>query len=223
MTHTYEVTGMTCRSCESKVKGNLLGLPDITSVEVSKDTNAATLFIDKHIPLNILQETIGGPTGKYQKSALRHSETLEQTRSWFETYKLILLIFFYITAVAGLINFYLIPEHGLHGFMQHFMAGFILVFSFFKLLNISGFADSYAMYDVIAKRIPVWGYEYAFTELALGIAYLINFNHFITNNHTNCNEHRHHWRFAKCAQQTKNSMCLFGGSFQFTNECRYNY
>jgi len=75
----------------------------------------------------------------------------------------------------------LIPSHGLHGFMQHFMAGFFLVFSFFKLLNLSGFADSYAMYDVIAKRIPAWGYFYAFTELALGIAYLINFNPFLTN------------------------------------------
>ena len=37
------------------------------------------------------------------------------------------------------------------------------------------------MYDVIAKRIPAWGYIYAFTELALGIAYLINFNPLVTN------------------------------------------
>lgn len=68
--------------------------------------------------------------------------------------------------------------------MQHFMAGFFLTFSFFKLLNLSGFAESYAMYDVIAKRIPVWGYIYAFTELALGIAYLINFNPLVTNSVT---------------------------------------
>ena len=65
--------------------------------------------------------------------------------------------------------------------MRHFMAGFFLVFSFFKMLNLKGFAESYAMYDIIAKRIPVWGYIYAFTELALGIAYLINFNPLITN------------------------------------------
>ena len=184
MTHTYQVTGMTCSSCEAKVKGHLLGLAEITSAEVSKDTNSATLSMDKHIPLHTLQEAIGGQNSKYQISVVNHSETIEQTKSWFETYKPILLIFFYITAVSGLVNFYLIPEHGFHGFMQHFMAGFFLVFSFFKLLNLKGFAESYAMYDVIAKRIPAWGYVYAFTELALGIAFLINFNPFLTNSVT---------------------------------------
>jgi hypothetical protein len=37
---------------------------------------------------------------------------------------------------------------------------------------------------VLAKRIPVWAYIYAFVELGLGIAYLINFNPFITNSIT---------------------------------------
>jgi hypothetical protein len=37
------------------------------------------------------------------------------------------------------------------------------------------------MYDVIAKRIPVWGYVYAIIELGLGIGYLINFNPLLTN------------------------------------------
>jgi hypothetical protein len=68
--------------------------------------------------------------------------------------------------------------------MQHFMAGFFLVFSFFKLLNLKGFAESYVMYDVIAKQIPVWGYLYSLIELGLGIAYLINFNPLITNSIT---------------------------------------
>ena len=65
--------------------------------------------------------------------------------------------------------------------MKYFMAGFFLVFSFFKLLNLKGFAESYVMYDVLAKKVPVWAYLYAFVELALGIAYLINFNPIITN------------------------------------------
>jgi hypothetical protein len=65
--------------------------------------------------------------------------------------------------------------------MQHFMAGFFLVFSFFKLLNLKGFAESYAMYDVLARKIPAWGYVYAFLELGLGISYLLNFNPILTN------------------------------------------
>jgi hypothetical protein len=66
-------------------------------------------------------------------------------------------------------------------FMQHFMAGFFLVFSFFKFLDLKGFAESYAMYDVIAKRIPVWGYIYPFVELGLGIAFCANYAPKLTN------------------------------------------
>jgi hypothetical protein len=65
--------------------------------------------------------------------------------------------------------------------MQYFMAGFFLVFSFFKFLNLKGFAESYVMYDVLAKRIPIWAYLYAFIEVSLGMAYLINFNPLVTN------------------------------------------
>ncbi|WP_411332477.1 MauE/DoxX family redox-associated membrane protein [Riemerella anatipestifer] len=49
------------------------------------------------------------------------------------------------------------------------------------MLNLKGFAESYVMYDVVAKRLPAWAYIYAFTELALGIAFLINFNPLVTN------------------------------------------
>ena len=61
------------------------------------------------------------------------------------------------------------------------MAGFFLTFSFFKLLDLQGFADSYSMYDIVAKRFRAWGYIYAFIELGLGIAYLVNFEPWITN------------------------------------------
>ena len=61
------------------------------------------------------------------------------------------------------------------------MAGFFLVFSFFKLLNMKGFAESYAMYDIVAKKWKGWGYVYAFTELVLGLAFLTGFNPLLTN------------------------------------------
>ena len=65
--------------------------------------------------------------------------------------------------------------------MNHFMAGFFLVFSFFKLLNLKGFAESYSMYDIVAKKWNAWGYVYVFTELSLGIAFLTGFNPILTN------------------------------------------
>ncbi len=183
MTHTYQITGMTCGSCEAKVKSNLLSLPDVTNVEVSHETNAGTITMEKHISLNTLQTALGGEKSKYRISATNYSETAEQAKSWFETYKPILIVFGYITGVSLLIQF----VSGTFNWMQwmnHFMAGFFLVFSFFKILNLKGFAESYAMYDIVAKRWSFYGYLYAFIELGLGIAYLTGFNPIVTNSIT---------------------------------------
>jgi cation transport ATPase len=180
MVHQYQVTGMTCSSCEAKVKSSLMMVENVLNVEVSKEQNSATITMEKHISLSKLQSALAE---KYKISAPHHSEIKEQTKSWAETYKPILLIFFYITLVTLLtqvFNHHFDPMQ----WMQHFMAGFFLVFSFFKMLNLKGFAESYVMYDVVAKRLPAWAYLYAFTELALGIAFLINFNPLITNSVT---------------------------------------
>jgi len=181
MTHTYQLTGMTCGGCEAKVKSSLLLLPNVSTVEVSKETNTATITMDKHIALSDFQQAIGGAASKYQIAALQHNEAAEQARSWWETYKPIILIFGYITFTAATINFPLSDTKSWMEFMRHFMAAFFLVFSFFKLLNLKGFAESYAMYDVVAQKIPAWGYVYAFVELGLGVAFLVNFNPFLTN------------------------------------------
>lgn len=180
MVHTYQVTGMTCSSCEAKVKSSLLMVENVVSVEVSKDENSATITMDKHIPLDKLQKAL---PEKYRIYAKHHNELAEQTKGWLATYKPILLIFFYISMVTLLVQFSNDRFDAMQ-WMRHFMAGFFLVFSFFKMLNLKGFAESYVMYDVVAKRLPAWAYIYAFTELALGIAFLVNFNQLFTNSVT---------------------------------------
>lgn len=177
MVHTYHITGMTCSSCEAKVKSALLMVNNVTAVEVSQVAKTATITMEKHVSLSDLQKALDS---KYQISAIHHSETMEETKSWFETYKPVLLIFFFITIVTVLIQT-LNHHFDVMQWMRHFMAGFFLVFSFFKLLNLKGFAESYVMYDVIARKIPAWAYVYAFVELALGIAFLMDFNPFVTN------------------------------------------
>lgn len=180
MTHTYQITGMTCSSCESKVRTSLLAHSDVTSAEVSQAKGEATITMTKHIALAELQKTLGGAESRYSISAVHHSEAAEQAKGWVATYKPILLIFAYITTISFIASFHNGSIHAMH-FMQIFMAGFFLTFSFFKMLDLSGFAESYVMYDVIARRIPAWAYIYAFVELALGIAYATNFNPLITN------------------------------------------
>ena len=177
MTHTYKLTGMTCSSCEAKVKSALLSIENSINVIVSKAENSITITMDKHIALTDLQKSLDP---KYQISAVEHNEIAEQTKSWLETYKPILLIFAYITAITLIIQSKNEIFNSMEA-MRYFMAGFFLVFSFFKLLNLKGFAESYTMYDIVAKKIPMWGYIYALIELNLGLAFLINFNPLITN------------------------------------------
>lgn len=177
MTHTYKVTGMTCSSCEAKVKGSLLLLPGITEVEVSKEKQTATISMEKHIALSTLQYALDA---KYTISAEEHNEVAEQTKNWLVTYKPVLLIFVYITGVTLLVE-WMLDDFLWMRWMNHFMAGFFLIFSFFKLLNLKAFAESYSMYDIVTKQWNGWGYVYAFIELALGIAFLTGFNPLLTN------------------------------------------
>ncbi|RYY01065.1 MAG: heavy-metal-associated domain-containing protein [Gammaproteobacteria bacterium] len=177
MTHTYKVIGMTCSSCEAKVKSSFLMLPNVTEVEVSKENQSATITMDKHIALSTLQNALDK---RYSITATEHNETAEQAKNWFSTYKPILIIFAYITIIS-IISATQQNQFHLMQAMNIFMAGFFLTFSFFKMLDLKGFAESYSMYDIVAKKIKAWGYVYAFVELALGIAYATNFQPLVTN------------------------------------------
>lgn len=177
MIHTYNIQGMTCDSCVAKVKTALLSIGNINSVEISRKENSAIIDMEKHIPLVNLQKALDT---KYTITNTSHNELAEQTKSWFQTYQPLILVFVYIIVSSVLIELNNI-NFSLMQFMQHFMAGFFLTFSFFKFLNLKGFADSYIQYDIIAKKFKVWPYIYASIELLLGLSFLINFEPFITN------------------------------------------
>lgn len=177
MVHKYQITGMTCTSCEAKVKSALLMVNNVTSVDVSQKDNSATITMEKHVALSEFQKALDS---KYTISPIHHSEAMEQTKSWVSTYKPILLIFLYISGISILLQV-ANNEFNPMQWMQHFMAAFFMVFSFFKMLNLKAFAENYVMYDVVARKFPAWAYVYAFVELVLGIAYLTGFNPFITN------------------------------------------
>jgi len=92
----------------------------------------------------------------------------------------LLLILLYLIGAVGLAEAALGAFDGMRA-MRHFMAGFFLVFSFFKLLDVPNFAVSFSSYDVVAKRWLGYGYLYPFLELGLGAAYLADFQPVATN------------------------------------------
>ncbi len=184
MIHTYTIQGMTCNNCVAKVKSELLKLGDIVSADVQLQSPQATLEMNKHISTGSLQQAIN-KAGHYTineadggMSGVAHTvkNKAEEGNSYFP----IFLIFGFIAGITLLVQ---ITKYSFSWvqWMTHFMAGFFLVFSFFKLMNIKGFAEGYRSYDVVAKQFPAWGYVYPFVELLLGLAFLTGFQPLGTN------------------------------------------
>lgn len=182
MTHTYNISGITCSSCVAKVKSELLKLGDVLNAEVQIDAPQATITMQKHITTAQLQKAISNAGAKYiisEAEQQQHHASNTAAESG-DSYYPIFLIFGYIAGVSLLVAFQ--QQHfDIMQWMSWFMAGFFIVFSFFKLLNLNGFAEGYRTYDVVAKAMPAYGFIYPFIELALGIAFLTGFNPFVTN------------------------------------------
>ena len=103
-----------------------------------------------------------------------------QTASFVTTYRPLLLILTYLIGLVALVEFN-VGDFQPARAMRHFMGGFFIAFSFFKLLDLRGFADAFQSYDVLARQFPVFGRVYPFIELTLGIAYLAGFSPTLTN------------------------------------------
>jgi copper chaperone CopZ len=124
----------------------------------------------------------GGEKTRETSDGLSGSLSADAPKSWFETYQPLLLIAGYI-ALASFAGTTAVGRAGFDWsvWMTNAMAGFFLVFSAFKFLNLKGFAEAYATYDLGAKAWAPWGYIYPFLELLLGCAYLFRWNLPLTN------------------------------------------
>ena len=170
---SYQIQGMRCQSCVQKITDALKGLAD--DVQVTLNPSRAIVRGDT-LPdlaaLNAAISTAGSYTLKEELVAPQSvvaSIIEEEQKSWLATYYPLLLIIGLISIVS------LKGASSLHEWMLHFMAGFFIVFSFFKLLDLNGFRDAYATYDLLAKRWNGYGYVYPFLELGLGLAFLFQY------------------------------------------------
>ena len=181
----YTITGMTCNNCVAKVQATLAPYAEAVEVTINPPQVKLTNQKMETNALNKLLESVGKYKIGTEVSASSNADnsTDDDSTKNLARYKPLILVFAYILGVTLLVEF-VHGEFGLHRFMSHFMAGFFLVFSFFKLLDLAGFANSYAMYDVLAKRVPIYGYIYPFIELGLGAAYLLAYRPVLINSIT---------------------------------------
>lgn len=193
MESTFAISGMHCGRCLGKIKEALS--PFAESVDVTISPQRATLRnIRPDATLQRLQSaisatgpytiaTLGGqkpPSRPMQFPSVAPPAYQAPAQSWFATYWPLFVIVAYI-AIVSLAGVRSAAEPPGRAWMLNFMAGFFLVFSAFKFLDLKGFADAYASYDLLAMKWRGYGFVYPFLELALGLAYLFRFELLATN------------------------------------------
>ncbi len=177
MDATYEIKGMHCGACVGRVQKALAAAGHTAHVTLdppqvrlsgaaipAKDVLAAAVASAGKYALGPVVTDRGTPVATVPPVTL-------DAAGWFSTYRPLLLIVGYI-AVAAFAGTVTTGGIAWSAWMVNFMAGFFLVFSFFKFLDLAGFADAYSTYDLLAARWRPWGFIYPFLELALGLAYL---------------------------------------------------
>lgn len=187
MSFIYNVSGMTCEGCAKKVKSAFLRHPDVLSAEVNHQEGTAKVKADQKPErgqvekllaeageYRITKVTEGGEQSAGADSLIPSGSGPDAASTW-DIYKPLALIFLFVSGIAAIAS-----NEGQYfswyEWMQYFMAGFFIVFSFFKFLDLKGFARSYAMYDLLARQWKGYGYIYPFLELALGVLYLTAVN-----------------------------------------------
>ncbi len=180
MNTTLAISGMHCNGCVERLTRALRAVPGVESVRVTLDPPRAEVVSADSLDMGALRNAVRA-AGDY--SVVDDAQTgaeAEVVETKPSLYPLVLIVG-YIAGVVAM-GTWLRGGHEAvagaaanpwHGFMLDFMAGFFLVFSFFKLLDLRGFASAYSMYDVIAARWRGWGLVYPFVELGLGVAYLV--------------------------------------------------
>ncbi|GAK89720.1 hypothetical protein JCM19297_342 [Nonlabens ulvanivorans] len=177
MKHTYHIQGMTCNGCRTDVENKLNNMNHVKKAVVFLENEQAVINMDSHINLDTFQKALAPKydislieeTNVFEKSAFAKAET---EKSKLQQLKPLFLILVYITVATILLNF---NRENWNEAMLDFMGLFFIVFSFFKILDLKGFPDSFKMYDPLAKLIPVYAWIYPFIETALGLMFLIRF------------------------------------------------
>lgn len=174
---------MTCGGCKASVEKSLTSLENVEDVVVDLENAEATINMKKDISVDELQAVL---PSKYEilekkKPKSTQKETpgvalIEDEKSVLRQLFPLFLIFGYITVTSILINR---NSLNLELFMLDFMGLFYIVFSFFKFLDLKGFAMTFSMYDPLAKQISGYGFLYPFIELALGLFFLFRFQVYV--------------------------------------------
>lgn len=173
---TYQINGMHCMGCVNKVHQALVSHDYISEADVNLEKSRVKLNMTDLLQLQEIKSILKN-VGEYEVLELQDQTNTKKSK--LSTYKPLLLVIGFVLLVSLLSSFK--TSFHLMNWMTNFMGGFFIAFSFFKFLDLNGFSNSFATYDIIAKKWKGYGKIYPFIELGLGVAYLLALQSAITN------------------------------------------
>jgi cation transport ATPase len=185
MLHTYEIEGMHCSACATKISAALQSIPEVSHSDVTLNPPEARVEMNRHVPVSTLQNTVssvGAYTLREKLPAFDDDRAHSTDSAAIDSGSLVPLFVIVGYIVGGiLVRAAIANEYSWHVMMTNFMGSFFVLFSLFKMIDIRGFADAYAAYDLIASRSRFYALAYPFIELGLGLAYLVGVTPLLTN------------------------------------------
>ena len=169
----YKISGMTCSSCVTTVTKALESIRNVKNVTVSLDPGLAVVESNEDVSIDVIDSVL---PDKFSVKPFKYYEDVntDDKESFLAKLFPLILILSYISLTSIIINF----GRSLDDLMMDFMGIFFIVFSFFKFLDYKSFPNSFAMYDPLAKALPLYGWIYPFIETILGLMFLFRFQLF---------------------------------------------
>ena len=173
MNQKFLISGMTCLKCKASIENALQSFEAITKLKVDFKKQELFIISNEGLALSTVQNLIPKKYTILEMDFNEKSIDKEfEGKSKIQQLKPLLLIIFYITSASLLLNF---KNWNLNEFILDFMGLFFIVFSFFKMLDLNGFLQSFKMYDPLAKRVSFYGRIYPFIETLLGLMFLMRY------------------------------------------------
>ena len=190
MEKTYQVRGMTCQGCADTIEAGITASLKVKSATIVLEKSQLTIISDfsydessvdmvlgrlgnygiasatDHSKLEIPLNNISPATSNLKTDSLLSTvvEYFFSKKPIFVALSIVIITSFSLQLPSGSFDF--------NSWMMDYMGIFFVLFSFLKLLNVTGFSNTFKEYDIIAKYIPSFAVGYPYIELGLGLAFL---------------------------------------------------
>ena len=169
MQYLFKLEGMTCQGCADTIQNGMNEQSFINNAEVSLKEETLEITSDNDLDIRSLNSVIS-VLGNYKVRPYK-TNLFAEIINYFTSKKAI-VIALSIVILSSLAMQAPFEDIKIKNVFMSYMGIFFILFSFLKLLNVSGFSMTFVKYDLISKVIPGFALTYPFIELGLGMIFL---------------------------------------------------